>query len=275
MNRPLASLLLLGGVFLLEGASGLLAQRSYSTAPNPLDPNVPRSQIVVGPTVGVTRNWHTGGFRTIDEPNCPTFEQGAGWGVLAGLTAEYQTPWNWTVVGRVSYQTRPGSFRQYLPDAEVILPSSQTSTTQTVRTDATITYNLVAAELAYNHRVARLAKGVFLNVEAGPAFSVVLGGSNRQVQDLIEPQNARFVNPDRLPEENNGRRLILFDGQIPGRNSTRFSMKGGVQLEVGLFGNDWIMYPGIYFDYGLSRVTNNENWNLNTAMFQVDFRHAF
>lgn len=274
MNRPLASLLLLCGMFLWE-ASDLLAQRSYATISNPLNQGIARSQIVVGPTIGVTRNWHTGGFRTVDDPNCPIFEQGAGWGILAGITAEYQTKWQWTVVGRVSYQTRPAAFRQYLPDVEVILPNSQIPINQTVQTDADITYNLVTTELAYNYRIARLAKNVFLNVEAGPSFSYVIGGKNRQVQDLIEPQNARFVNPDEYPEENNGRRLILFDGDIPGRNSTRLSMKGGVQLEVGLFGNEWIMYPGIYFDYGLTRVTNNENWNLNTAMFQVDFRHAF
>lgn len=274
MNRPRASLLLLCGMFLLD-ASGLVAQRSYSTDPNPLDPGKPRSQIVIGPTVGVTRNWHTGGFRTVDDPNCPIFQQGAGWGILAGLTAEYQTKWQWTVVGRVSYQTRPGAFRQHLPDVEVILPGSQRPTNQTVQTDANITYNLIAAELAYNYRVARLASNVFLNVEAGPAFGYVVGGTNRQIQDLLEPQNARFLNPDDYPEENNGRRLVLFDGDIPGRNSARLSMKGGVQLEIGLFGNEWILYPGIYFDYGLTRVTNNENWNLNTAMFQVDFRHAF
>lgn len=252
------------------GSEATLAQGS-----NPLDPTVPRSQVLVGPTVGITRNYHTGGFRTIDDPNCPIFEQGSGWGFLVGMTAEFQPSPNWSIIPRICYDTRPGQFTQNLPDAQVLLPNATQPVNQTVETSSDITYSLLTAEVLYKYEIAKITKGLRLSVQAGPVFGYVLGGKNRQVQDLIEPQNARFVNPDQLPEENNGRRLILFDGQIPGRNSTRFSMKGGVQLEVGLFGNDWIMYPGIYFDYGLSRVTNNENWNLNTAMFQVDFRHAF
>lgn len=252
------------------GSEATLAQGS-----NPLDPTVPRSQVLVGPTVGITRNYHTGGFRTIDDPNCPIFEQGSGWGFLVGMTAEFQPSPNWSIIPRICYDTRPGQFTQNLPDAQVLLPNATQPVNQTVETSSDITYSLLTAEVLYKYEIAKITKGLRLSVQAGPVFGYVLGGKNRQVQDLIEPQNARFVNPDRLPEENNGRRLILFDGDIPERESIRFSLKAGAAVEVGLFGNAWIMCPGVFYDYGLTQVTKAENWNLNSILFQVDFRRAF
>jgi hypothetical protein len=115
-----------------------------------------------------------------------------------------------------------------------------------------------------------------VSVAAGPVASFVMGGKITQVQDRNSRDNARFINPDGLPTDYGGRRLIFSDNaDIPGRNSIRFSLKAGLQAEVGLFHNAWIMYPGIYYDYGLSHVTNLENWNLNTLLFQIDFRRAF
>jgi hypothetical protein len=245
-----------------------------SAQSNPLDPTVPRSQVLVGPTVGVSRNYHTGGFRTIEDPNCPIFEDGSGWGFLVGITAEFQPSPTWSIIPRVAYESRPAEFKQNLPDAQVLLPNATEPVNQTISTTSTITYNLLTAEVMYKYEFAKIGRGFRVAAEAGPAFGYVLGGTNRQVQDLLEPQNARFINKD-YPTENNGRRLILFDGDIPGRNSTRFSLKGGLQAEIGLFGNAWIMTPGVYYDYGLTQVTDNENWSLNSFLFQIDFRRAF
>jgi hypothetical protein len=264
-----SSLLALAAVLLLT-PTGASAQGS-----NPLDPTVPRSQVLVGPTVGVTRNYHTGGFRTIDDPNCPLFEDGSGWGIIAGITAEFQPAPTWSLIPRVTYQTRPAQFSQNLPDAQVLLPGATDPVNQTVTTSSTITYSLLVAEIMYKYEVFKIGKGLRVGLEAGPAFGYVLGGKNRQVQDLLEPQNARFVNPEHYESENNGRRLILFDKDIPQRKSTRFSLKGGLQVEIGLFGNSWIATPAIYYDYGLTAVTDAENWNLNSLMFQLDFRRAF
>jgi hypothetical protein len=51
-------------------------------------------------------------------------------------------------------------------------------------------------------------------------------------------------------------------------------LKGGLQAEVGIFGDEWYMTPGVYYDYGLNDVTRAENWQLNTLMFTVDFRRG-
>ncbi len=243
---------------------------------NPLDPTVSRKQVLVGPVVGINRNFHTGGFRTIDDPGCPLFEDGTGWGYIVGLTAEFLPSVNgtWGIIPRVMFEQRPGQFSQELPDAQVLLPGATEPVNQTVSTSSDITYTLLTAQVMYKQEFANIG-GVRLGAAAGPSFNYVLGGHNRQVQDLDEPQNARFINPTGLPTEENGRRLIFFDNDIPARNSTRFSIMGGIQGEIGLFNNAWIMTPGVYYDYGLTDVTNAENWGLSTIMFMVDFRRAF
>lgn len=269
----------------LASVAALLAIPTLSFAKggddNPLDPSPSRRQILVGPTFLITRNYHTGGFRTIDDPGCPLFEDGTGWGFGVGLSAEFLPSVNgsWGIIPRITFEKRPGQFHQELPNAQVLLPDPNRPDTgyivdQTVSTTSDITYTILNAEVLYKQEVLLLGD-LRIGVAAGPAFSYVVGGTNRQVQDLEEPQNARFVNNENLPTENNGRRLIFYDGDIPERSSTRFSIKGGVQGEFGLFGNQWIMTPGVYYDYGISQVASTENWNLSSIIFQVDLRRAF
>src|SRR5207302_9604660 len=73
---------------LFMAASIAMAQSEGES--NPLNPTQKRSQVLIGPVFGINRNFHSGGFRTIHEPNCPIFEQGGGWGFDAGLSAEFQ-----------------------------------------------------------------------------------------------------------------------------------------------------------------------------------------
>jgi hypothetical protein len=253
---------------------------SASAQDNPLDPAKPKSQVLVGPVIGINRNFHSGGFRVIPAPDCPVFESGSGWGFLAGLTAEFQLGESWSLIPRITYDSRPGEFHQTLDKVPVLINSDDqsgtvTTTDETVSTTSTITYSLLNAEVMYKQEFWQIGKGVRVAAEAGPVFGYVMGGKNRQVQDLEQPENARFINQANYPTDNNGRTIIFFDGDIPGRNSIRFSLKAGLQAEVGLFNNAWIMCPGIYYDYGLTKVTNTENWNLNSILFQVDFRRAF
>lgn len=256
------------GVVLLA-TSGAFAQGS-----NPLDPTEQKAKVLIGPVVGLSHNMHSGGFRTLAEENCPIFTEGSGTGFLAGITAEFQLGETFSIIPRATYQSRPGSFTQTLPDALVLLPGQNTPVTQSVTTNSEISYSLAILEVMYKQEFAELGP-IRLGAAFGPTFGFVVGGDNYQTQDLIEPANARFVNPDGLPVENNGRTLIFNDGAIPERAGTRFSIKGGLQGEFGLFNDAWLMSPGIYYDYGLTDVTTAEAWQLNTIMFQVDFRRAF
>ena len=248
---------------------------------NPLDPQPSRRQVLVGPTFGITRNYHTGNFRIIDDPGCPLFTDGTGWGYLVGLTAEFLPNINgtWGIIPRVTFEQRPAQFSEELPNAKVLLPNQQdpenpTIVDQTVSTLSDITYSLMNVEVLYKQELALLGDLRF-SVLAGPAFQYVLGGTKRQTQTLDQPQEAVFKNPQNLPTEDFGRTLVFFDGDIPERAGTRFSVKGGVQGEIGLFNNDWILTPGVFYDYGLTDVTPTESWQLHSVIFQVDLRRAF
>lgn len=243
---------------------------------NPLNPTQPRPKLLIGPRLGLNRNYHTGGFRTLEGVNCPKFESGTGWGYFGGLTAEFVAGKDWSIIPALVYESRPGHFRQELPEAAVLLEGQQIPVNQSISTTSDITYQLLEAEVMYKKDLITLGKSFRVSVAGGPVGSYVMGGKITQVQDLDQPENARFKNPDGLPTDFNGRRLIFSNNdEIPGRNSIRFSLKAGLQAEVGLFHNAVIMYPGIFYDYGLSHVTDSENWNLNTVLFQVDFRRAF
>jgi hypothetical protein len=130
----------------------------------------------------------------------------------------------------------------------------------------------------YKQDLWQIGRGIRVAAEAGPVFGYVLGGKNRQIESLELPTNGRFLPVDSatgFSESADRRTIIFYDNVIKERNPFRFSIKAGLQAEVPLFNYAWIMCPGIFYDYGLTKVTNTENWNLNTLSFQVDFRRAF
>lgn len=277
------SLAALACAMLFAGPQAATAQDDADELDNPLNPTQARSAILIGPRLGISRNYHSGGFRTINDPLCPVFNSGSGWGYYAGITAEY-IPYKatWSIIPAVTYESRPGSFKQSLEDAQVILPhpnnpDTTVSVLQTVSTTSEITYEIIAAEVMYKQEFASIGKAFRVSAAAGPSVAYVLDGKITQQQDLEQPLNARFaVPPSEVEVANNGRRLIYANNRdIPGRKSLRFSLKGGVQAEIGLFKNALIMYPGVFYDFGLTNVTDNENWGLNSLLFQVDFRRAF
>jgi hypothetical protein len=257
----------------LASAQGIDSDEQSS----PIEFKAPRAKFLAGPRLAINRNFHTGGFRTIKESNCPIFSSGSGWGYAGGLTAEYIAGRNWSIIPAISYESRPGSFKQSLPNVQVLLDGEILPVEQTIDAASDITYQIVSAEVLYKQEFLQLGKSIRLSAAAGPAASVVIGGQITQVQDLIEPQNARFRNTSGVyPNERNGRRQVFAkNDEIDQRSSTRFSLKGGLQAEVGLFNNAIIMYPGAFYDYGLTKVTSAENWNLNSLVFQIDFRRAF
>ena len=260
----------------------MIAEQSIAQkGSTPLEFIPSQPQVLVGPTFGVNRNYHSGGFRTIPDPGCPLFEDGTGWGFAIGFSAEFLpvVDGRWGIISRFTFEQRPGQFRQDLPNAKVLRqsqtdPNNSVIVDQSVSTTSDITYSLLNAEVMYKQEILHLSD-IRIGVLAGPAFQYVIGGTNRQVQDLEAPDNARFTNPEGYPTARSGRQLIFFDGNIPDRNGARISVKAGLQGEIGLFDNQWSMTPGIYYDYGLTDVTTAESWQLHSMFFQVDLRRAF
>jgi hypothetical protein len=267
VSLPLAAL----GALLLLTAPEAQAQSDESS---PIRSAGERPSFLIGPVVGVNQNFHSGGFRTVSsDESCPVFTSGGGVGFLGGASAEINAGPKSGVVARLTYESRPGTFENELPESYILPEDGTEAVKQTVVATSEVSYSILNAEVLYKYEVAQ-AGPLKIGVAAGPAFGLVLSGHNRQVQDLITPENARFSNESNLTEENGGRRLVFFDGDLPDRNGIRLSLKAGVQAETGLFGNEWIMTPGLYYDFGLSDVTSGDNWQLNTLSFVIDFRHA-
>src|SRR5688500_3288133 len=92
---------------------------------SPIEPEGPQARLLVGPVLGVSRRLPSGGCRPVPAgESCPVFEQGSGWGFLAGMTAEILLGENWSLIPRLTYASRPGSFTRELPDALVLLPGT-------------------------------------------------------------------------------------------------------------------------------------------------------
>ncbi len=258
------------------GLSAIVCIGCSAIRSNPLNPPVPRSKALFGPVVGLNRNFHTGGFRSITDPTCPHFEDGKGMGYLVGMTAEIlpsvYSPWS--IIPRVIYEQRPGKFNQRLEKAYVLMPGANDPVEQIVEASSDIAYTMFGAEIFYKYEVLNTG-GARIAVAGGPTAAYVLAGANSQALNLVRPENARFTNPEDYPTEREGRTLRLYEGSIPSMRNYRFSLKGGVQAEIPVFGRQWYMTPGLYYDYGLTDITTSENWQLNSFVFMIDFRHAF
>jgi hypothetical protein len=260
------------GTLLLMPPSDAFAQEEESS---PITFGPQRAPLMIGPTIGASMNFHSGGFRTIAaDENCPEYGSGTGVGFIIGASAELSIAEKSSLIPRLLFETRPGSFEQDLPPAYVPVPGSDQPVPQTVRAAAEVSYSLLNLEVLFKQELMQFGT-MRVGVAAGPSFGFVVGGDLKQMQDLLTPENARFSNPNNYPLENDGRRLVFYDGEIPSKSGTRFSLKLGVQSEIGLFGNSWFMSPGLFYDIGLSDVTEGENWQVSSLMLTVDFRRAF
>ena len=92
------------------------AQVSTVTVAAPVDPDefddplnfkLARPKQLIGPRMAINRNYHTGGFRTLDGASCPKFESGTGWGYAGGITAEFAGGATWSIVPAITRNTTP------------------------------------------------------------------------------------------------------------------------------------------------------------------------
>jgi hypothetical protein len=224
--------------------------------------------------VGLARNYHSGGFRTFNEPQCGIFGEGNGLGPVVGGAAEYLFSETMGIATRVSFEQRPGAFHQELQDAYVIGTAGGNPLLQRVSMSSQVMYGLVNVDLLLKQEFGYVGEAR-LGAAAGPSLGLVATGHQKQSLDLILPLEARFVNENNLPSELGGRRLILYDGTIQSRKSFRASIMAGLQAEIPVFDQQWMVIPSVFYDYAITDVTGTENWRLNSVVAMVDFRHAF
>jgi hypothetical protein len=261
-------------------AAALLATAATARAQQPdaiIDATgLPIGSWYVGPTAAFSRNLHTGGFRVAPGGDttvcdCGVFQDGTGDGWQAGIAARLQVSSILALDARVTYDSRPGHFEVELPDALVIMPGTGEVVTQRTFARSDVEYDLVTIDALASLNLLRVGP-VFLTVSAGPSLGFVQVGRYSQYQDLEEPPNARFTNPQGYETENEGRRLVFArDAEIPGMSSTRLSVKGGGSVDLHLLDMLLLVRAGAYYDRALSDLSSAENWQVHSTLFQLDF----
>ncbi|MCS7176198.1 MAG: hypothetical protein NZ960_01010 [Candidatus Kapabacteria bacterium] len=260
--------------------------------PSPLAPEIVPPRIFIGPAAGYNRSFHTANIASFaTQAECPVFERGSANGFFLGVTAEYilgdpRTSRS-SVIMRLMFDNLPtrfevtgGAYPSRLPvmiagrDTHVIVNTA-------TRHVAEVSYYTFNAELLYRLDIGGLPVGIVV----GPTIGLPVRGTFQQRYELTSPNYVEIEGRRYIPVfvrdttdpglryTNNDRTIIVRDGDIEERSSLRLGAKAGVQYEL-TFGR-WRVIPGIYYNFGITKVTSRENWRVNAIQAGVDFRTAF
>ncbi|MCB0713186.1 MAG: hypothetical protein KDD67_12720 [Ignavibacteriae bacterium] len=234
------------------------------------------SRFQIGITGGVTHDIHSGRLhdsRTVDEDGCPVI---TAWpdkenkGYMFGIVGAYRINSWLTLRSDVMFALHQSIGRQELPNAKVLLPnpddpSSPTIIDQTVAMEAEWIYSYTMLGLLSDFTLIKLGPGEF-HAMAGLTYGWQTLTEWEVDQNLEEPQNARFINPDQLPSKNDGKSLIISKNQNPSAPS-RFSLRSGLGYDFSLLAPLHIQ-PNIVYDFGLTDV--QDGWRMNYLVGQID-----
>ena len=255
-------------------------------ASNPLMPDYKRPPIYIGPTIGYNRSMHSVELKSFaDEALCPVFENGSSSGFWAGITweqplGELKNSTS-SIIVRAMYSLLPASlevagnrYPSYIPivDQNGVVTGSEIAYSSTVHTNE-VTYNIVSVEACYK---LNPFQGMNLGFTIGPTFDYVLTKDHDQQFNLVEPLNAQFKKDADSPFEytNNDRTIIVEKGEIPESAPFRLGIKAGVQYEIILKNRAYVV-PAIYYNFGVTELTSQEDWRVNALQIGVDVRFAF
>ena len=210
-----------------------------------LDSPVCDPRIKLGGSLILTQNYHSRRFKTegTKSYSCPTelSEIGSGYGF--GLSVEFLpcVDGSWGILPRVSFERRPG---------EGVVAADG------VTYHSLITYDLLNAEIMYKQEVLTYGD-VRFGVLSGPSFQYITQATAKVLETSETGITPRCFDED--------------DAYI---NTSRLSIKGGVQGEVRLFDDQWMIVPGLFLDYRLTGFSRSTKGGMNSLIFQVDFRKA-
>lgn len=252
---------------------------AFSQGANPLEPEKAPPRIYVGPIGGFNQNYHTGGFRSfaISEGDCPTFGTGDATGYYVGVSAEYLLgdvkDARTSIIARLAYDVRPAQFSEQgdnQPSRLVLPDSSEEIIFSTTEHVAEIKFAMLNLDLLFKYMVGNTRLGI----TAGPSIGYALTGTINQKLNLVEPNNVQFIrDPDtEYTYENFDRTIVIRDGDIPSFNRLRLGIKAGLQYEINV--RRMIVVPAVWYDFGITKLTSEENWRVNAFQAGVDVRFA-
>lgn len=234
----------------------------------------------VGVSAGLTKNFHKDmGLRVIDDPSCPVFNSiDSTWGRSVGLVFVYQHSAISGITAHLLHSIRPGVGTSRLPSAQVILPSFDPNVDpqvveQSVSARTDVRYDLYEFGLMGTLELIS-TKPVGLGVAFGGAIAHVDVLTATVEQEMTAPENARFINLENWPTRNEGRVIVFAENEpIQDAASTRLSVRAGAFMDVRPWGPLHIT-PGLYYDYGLTTVTKDSDWTVNSILLQLDLTIA-
>lgn len=247
---------------------------------NPLEPAKAPSRIFIGPVIGFNRVMQTGGFQYYASPDqaplCPILEDGSANGFFAGINTEIilgnPKDSRSSLIFRLLYNRMPSSFEQLndrLPTRIIDANgNSQTIITTTTFT-ANVTYTTIDFEAMYRFGIGTTGFGI----QAGPVVSYAIEKKVEQLFKLLEPDNAQFVPAPGYEYRDNLRTAVIYSGDIPSSNALRIGLKAGIQYEIFL--RRMTIVPSLNYNFGITNLTQNESWRVNTVQAQLDVRFAF
>lgn len=204
----------------------------------------------VGVTSALTVNNHTGGnvFRYSNYPEVTTrreTQKGSGTSYQAGLAIALAVNSTVSIEGRAIYDRRPGRYEAIRVcdcDSQVI---EYTDVTE-------IDLDLITTDLSLSARLVELAPRFSVSLSAG--FSVGYVADSRTYTyggPIIHGPNTREEDPIRFA------------------NKWRLSGRGGIATTAHI-GDRLGLRSGVFFDYGLTDVTTNDSWRVNSIIIQLD-----
>ena len=293
----------------LLATTSVYAQQEIGARATPLQPARKVSRIYVGPVAGYNKSLHSSEFRSIaDDAQCPTFESGTDNGYFFGGSFEYllgnPRESKSSIIARVLFNSIPGSYSQP-GDKLPSLDANGDVVFSEVEHTANIGYKTLDFEVVYKLNLFNSNFGIVV----GPTFGLVMDASRTQRLVIVQPSNASFAdaanNLDAMFDadtklfENYGTVRVVGhqewnpstatpptgvkpvsslrdpngDGNTDDAwSGTRLGVKAGAQYEIVV--GKVLVVPCMYYNFGLSKVSSDDNLRINALQLGVDIRFA-
>ena len=251
-------------------------------ADDPLGAADTKTKIYMGPVVGYNSVTHAADQLATfaDDAYCPHFTGGTGQGFFFGWTYEHHfgkaEETTRSIIGRVMYSMYPGAMDVAGDEYPSLVPDPNSPTEVQIVRSATkhsveIDYNVLAIEIMYKQN---LSVDIPLGITVGPTFEIPMTKNILQEYSIVTPDNVQFANVAGYTYSDDMRTVTLKDGEIDNASGIRIGLKVGVQYEIILM-QQWYMVPAVYYNFSLLNVKSDEDYRINAFQVGIDFRYAF